>query len=446
MTMRPRAILWLGLIAVLGVAGVWSGGALNWLWRIAAAIGVVCFFLEYLLVRTMQLRVRLHAQNIARLGRTCEWRLEVINLASRRLTIRYAPLPPQPLSGPVNTAAANLDPSGRTETHLSLVADQLGHWRWPPQPVEIKGVFGLAGWIRSFEPEDGDAPSFNQPADLGFVTQVEPDMLAVANRDIANQSLGQRVVSLRDTSGSEFHTLRPYVPGDASNLINWKATARARKLIVQEAQMEQQLLLYFVIDQGQSSALRTNHLSTLGHAVNLTARLAELANNAGDRYGLMCFSDQPGQQLEPGRGVKHHRRFREILGSLSSVPVQSNTLAAAMAIQQTLPRRALVLFFANLDDADAGGQLLQATRLLRQRHLPLIVAVEDRGIRETMAQRVQTNEQLFSTLAAQEYRRSVQHAKEQLERLGAIVVESPPELVEEAVFERYKTLRARHQI
>ena len=111
-----------------------------------------------------------------------------------------------------------------------------------------------------------------------------------------------------------------------------------------------------------------------------------------------------------------------------------------------MPRRALIILFTHLDDAEANSQLAQAVRLLRPRHLPIVVAVQDADIQEIMASPAENQSQLFAGLAAGEYRRAVEQSKFRLERLGASIIEATPDKIEDALLARYRSLRERHQI
>ena len=439
MTLRPLAIWWAALVAGLGAVGVWLGSPYDVLWRSGLLLLVVGLFAEYLLANRLALRVAVVEKGALYLGEVSEFRLSLQNNSPKPHQLKFAAFPPLSFAGVSPTISRSLAPGDQLQVDVSMIAQQLGAHRWPPQPVEINGLFGLARWVRKF-------PAQANADDAPAVSHVEAAMLPAGERSAATEDFGQRTAARRGVGGSEFHALRPYVPGDDAARVDWKASARAMDLVVRETQQEQQLLLYFVIDCGRGSGLTTGRLNALGHSVNLAARMSQLADHAGDRYGLLAYTDQPDVQLAPGRGPAHQMAFRQRLNALQVSEVQSNQLAAVMALQGALPRRALVLFFTHLDDAETTGQLAQAVRLLRPRHLPMVVAVEDRSVRDLIAGPVADQNEMFTALAAAEYRRTVDQTRQRLERLGATVVEARPEQLEAQVFSRYRSLRARNQI
>src|SRR3546814_14348251 len=55
----------------------------------------------------------------------------------------------------------------------------------------------------------------------------------------------------RRGEGTDFHQMREYRIGDSLRQIDWKATARARKLIPREYQVEKNQQLIVVLDTGR---------------------------------------------------------------------------------------------------------------------------------------------------------------------------------------------------
>ena len=83
--------------------------------------------------------------------------------------------------------------------------------------------------------------------------------------------------------------------------MDWRATARRRKLTVRAHQVNQSQRLIFLIDCGRMMAGDTGGgLSPLDHAFNAMLMLAHVALIRGDQVGLLAFSDRdPG--LRPAR-------------------------------------------------------------------------------------------------------------------------------------------------
>ncbi len=438
MSLRWPALLLIAGIALCGVVGTWQGYPLNQLWRWLAALWLVALLFEYVATRMLVLRVALTQLTTPYLGRRGSWRYTLRNLQSARLQLRYRPFAPASFTGKVEEVSCKLAGQAESTLEFEQTPTFLGKYPWPAQPVEICGPLGLANWIRYFAPVSVDSDA--------FVSRVEPDVLESARDRIALEQMGSRAVFQRAIGGSEFRSLRNYASGDPPSSIYWKATAKTSKLMVRETLAEQQLLLFFLVDCGARSALQNGSLNSLAHAINLAARMSELADRAGDRYGLLAYADEPLVQIPAGRGPGHLRSIRHALGELGCSEAESNPLDAVLTIKRLIPQRALVLLVTSLDDANVASQLVQATGMLRPQHLPMIVSVEDAGIAvQSQATSNDTNG-LYRVLAAREYRRTAARTTAMLERMGAIVVEAPPQHLEQMVFERYRALRAENRV
>src|SRR5262245_27409627 len=140
-------------------------------------------------------------------------------------------------------------------------------------------------------------------------------------------SSGSRV-SARRGAGAELLQLRRYQPGDPPRIIDWKASARARRLMSRDFAEDQHLEVIIVIDAGRSSGLRAGELDRFGHYVNAAARLAQYVVTQDDMVGLLVFADQPLLALPPARGMPAITRLRRALAGAKVVASESNPVQA----------------------------------------------------------------------------------------------------------------------
>lgn len=458
MRLRAAALVWIALTAITGIVGQWLGYPLEHLWRWLLGLLIVALLIEYLTAQSTRLMASLIPSGTAYLGRESQWQLEVLNQSRWDLRVRFAPMSPPRFSGALPESTLVLRPFQRHKLNFFQIPQQLGEHPWPSQPVELGGIFHLASWLQHLPLHAKAEPKTKTSRDMPVVrdrpnttivlasTLVEPDQLQPAARRAGLDRQGPRTVSNIAMGGQEFHSLRTYAPGDSPANIDWKSTARSGQLRVRETQAEQQLLIYFALDCGRGSGLQIGDMTSVSHAANLIARMAEFANQAGDSFGILTFVDQPLARLRPSRGTAHLRALRTLLTQVETVDAESNPLSAVMVISKMLPQRALVLLFTSLDDVEAAGQLAQATLLLRPQHLPMLVSVEDSWVRETASGHRADAQDIYTVIAAREHRRSALRTRAQVERLGAIVIEAAPEKIEPLVFDRLRRLRSNHSV
>ncbi|WP_131769648.1 DUF58 domain-containing protein, partial [Candidatus Protofrankia californiensis] len=88
--------------------------------------------------------------------------------------------------------------------------------------------------------------------------------------------------------GSEFDSLRDYVPGDDVRMIDWRASARRGTVAVRSFRPERDRRVICVLDTGRTSAGRIGDTPRLDHAMDAALLLTTVAARAGDRIGLLA--------------------------------------------------------------------------------------------------------------------------------------------------------------
>ncbi|HVY79793.1 MAG TPA: DUF58 domain-containing protein, partial [Steroidobacteraceae bacterium] len=303
--------------------------------------------------------------------------------------------------------------------------------RWPTIPARVLGRFGLAWWTRTLAPD--------------CEISVAPDTLRTPRRRPSGKQTGMRP---RRTvgAGSELHQLRSYVPGDALARIDWKATARTRKLITREFSEDQHLDVLVAIDAGRLSRVRAGRLDRFGLYANIAARLAEVVTPNDDRIGLVVFSDRTLAMCPPDRGMAAIMRIRRALEQLTVQAAESDPVAAAARIRAMLKHRALIVLLTDLDDAAVAEQLARAVRMLSPPHLVVVAGVQSVEINELARREARSWRDPWIALAAQEHEARASAHRALLRRLGAPLIATREELLEQSVFDEYEALRRSRRI
>ncbi|MEM3832156.1 MAG: DUF58 domain-containing protein [Thermoprotei archaeon] len=123
------------------------------------------------------------------------------------------------------------------------------------------------------------------------------------------------IISKRLGSSMEFHALRDYIPGDDIKRINWKASARFRKIISNEYESENVTDAVVVIDANGLTNRIDYEKMTLEACVSGAATLSYGLLAQGNRVGLICLGGTRNW-VKPGFGKK---QLLKILYTLSEV-------------------------------------------------------------------------------------------------------------------------------
>jgi uncharacterized protein (DUF58 family) len=217
-------------------------------------------------------------------------------------------------------------------------------------------------------------------------------------------------------------------------------------VIVRETCEEQHLEIVLLLDVGRASGLQIGELSRLHRNINAAAQLAEWAIAQNDRVGLIAYADAVQLRLPALHGLGGLRRLRGVLGELATLPHESNPLPAALTVRQLARQRSLLVWFSDLDDAEAAGQLARAVRLLAPKHLPLLAHLQDDEMLAERDRPAQSWQDPYNAYAAMQSAAAVESAARRLERMGCNVVAARPGQFAGALAARYVELRARKRV
>lgn len=90
---------------------------------------------------------------------------------------------------------------------------------------------------------------------------------------------------------TEFEQIKDYVSGDDFRLINWRATARTSRLMVNVYQDERSQQVFNIIDKGRVMQQAFRGMTYLDYAINASLVLSYIAMRKEDKAGVVTFSD-----------------------------------------------------------------------------------------------------------------------------------------------------------
>jgi uncharacterized protein (DUF58 family) len=426
-----RAYLLIVVTAVLAVAAIWSDDpGIARLWHIPLGLLLLGLALEGYHTRRSPPRVRLRSAPRALLGAPQAASFLFENRARRRLTLEFAPAVPPGFEAEGGVRRVSAPARGVAEESLTLLPVRLGPQPWPPLPARVLGPLSLAWWPLSLDPSARLA--------------VAPDTLGPHQRlrGLAGGSRPRRLAG----AGAELHQLRDYLHGDPLSRIDWKATARAGRLMTREFSEDQHLDVMVAIDAGRFSRVRAGRLDRLALYANVAARFAELVTQQDDRVGLLVYAERSYAQLAPQRGLAAVTRVRQALTALSVQPAESDPTAAAVTMRALLRHRSLIVLLTDLDDASIADQLARAVRLLSPPHLLVVAGVHGGEIAALAQQPAQGWRDPWVALAAGEHEARAAAQRALLQRLGVPVIAARAAGLERAVFSEYEALRRRRRV
>ncbi|HDM60209.1 MAG TPA: DUF58 domain-containing protein [Archaeoglobus veneficus] len=121
--------------------------------------------------------------------------------------------------------------------------------------------------------------------------------------------------------GTDFREIREYMPGDAMKFVNWKATARKGKLMVNQYEVEGKKAIWIFVDSNPYMLHGTTIKNYLEAAIEVANALAYYYTSRNHKVGLYVIGER--RLLHPDVGSRQFRRISkaliEVVGGVENV-------------------------------------------------------------------------------------------------------------------------------
>jgi uncharacterized protein (DUF58 family) len=243
--------------------------------------------------------------------------------------------------------------------------------------------------------------------------------------------------------GAEFEALREYMPGLDSRFIDWKHSARHRKLLCKEFRTERNHQVVMAFDTGYLMLDPVDGLTRLDHAINAALVLAWVSLQGGDLVGTYGFDARVRHYTAPQRGVSSFPRIQRATAELEYQHQETNFTLGLAELNARLKRRALVILFTDFVDTITAELLIESMQRVANRHV--VVFVTQRG--SILQRAVDAAPREFADVAkaviAHEFLRDRSIVFERLERLGIHCLDVPSRGLSVALINRYLLIKQR---
>jgi uncharacterized protein (DUF58 family) len=243
--------------------------------------------------------------------------------------------------------------------------------------------------------------------------------------------------------GTEFESLREYVPGLDHRAINWKATARHRTLLCTEFRAERDHQVVIAVDTGHLMREPLDGIPRLDHAVLAGLHLAYTCLRTGDRVGWFAFDARPHVFAPPDRGAHAFPHLQRLAAGLRYSHAETNFTLGLTDLSQRLRRRSLVVLVTEFVDTVTAELMLENLTRLARRHLVLFVTLADEHIGATAAAEPSDLDRLSRAVVAGDFERERDLVLRRLRRMGIHCLDAPPARITADLLNRYLELKRR---
>jgi uncharacterized protein (DUF58 family) len=244
--------------------------------------------------------------------------------------------------------------------------------------------------------------------------------------------------------GREFESLRDYVIGDDYRRINWKATARENKPIINQYEPEKNQHIYALVDTGRSMSYSIRGQRKLDMAINTALVLTDIANQNGDLSGVMTFNVEVENFLSPGKGIGHRNQIMETLYHIEATNESSNFEEAFIRFKTKEKRRSMIVLFTDFEIVYEAKEMLKSISILSKTHIVMIFLIKDDKYEKVINSKPKTEKERIRVAVAHEMIGNRKRLIKVLNSMGIMCHECESEKLSTKVINSYLELKNRH--
>jgi uncharacterized protein (DUF58 family) len=430
---RFYILLALGLIPL---SLSWNMPALRTVVLVYDIFLVALAFIDYFISRRLpeELTVKREFDKRFAIGDETAVKIHIENASPRSLYLKIKDeFPPEMILNQPREAEFPVEAQTSADFFYGLTPPKRGNYKFGRAAVRYFSRLGLV-WCQ---------------ADLGEAESVKvyPNMRRA--REMELKALGahsflavQRKAVLRG-EGRDFESMRDYVRGDELRHISWTATARRGKLTTRQYQIERDQTIIIALDAGRLMTGRIGDETKFDTAIHASLALMSAASRGGDNCGLVVFGRKVKKYLPPQKGVKQIDAVLEALHDLEPELIEPSYARAFQFIASNSKKRSLVVILTDLVDKESSKELISSLKLLRPRHLPLVVTIGDRDLNAKVSEKPQDIKEVFTQSAAEEIIHQRESALRLVESLGGLALDVTTQTLAPRLLETYLRVKER---
>lgn len=280
------------------------------------------------------------------------------------------------------------------------------------------------------------------PCYPSFIQLKKYSLLATTNR--LSEAGVKKIRRIGNTL--EFERIREYNRGDDYRFINWKATAKVKKIMVNQYEDEKSQPIYSIIDLGRAMRMPFNGLTLLDYAINAALVLSNVAIIKQDRAGLLTFSKTIDQHIQPSKRSHQMRLISESLYHIKTKFTESEFGRLYTCAQRYINQRALLFLYTNFETMDALYRQLPYLKMLNKSHIVVVVIFKNTELNQLANTRARKSREIYNQIIAEKLVYDKQLIVQKLNASGLQTILTEPENLTVNSINKYLELKARGMI
>ncbi len=244
----------------------------------------------------------------------------------------------------------------------------------------------------------------------------------------------------------EFDQIKNYVRGDDYRSVNWKATGRMSRLMVNQYEDERSQQVYCLIDKSRAMKMPFNNLSLVDYAINTSLAITNIALKKYDKAGLITFSDKIGATIMADRKANQLNKVLHALYKEKDRPLEANYELLYHIARKLINGRSLILLYTNFESMYALDRVLPLLRRINKFHLLVVIFFENTEVQDFVKKEVETVQGIYTNTIAQKFLAEKRAMAQKLSQHGIQAILTRPEDLSMHTINKYLELKSRGMI
>lgn len=240
----------------------------------------------------------------------------------------------------------------------------------------------------------------------------------------------------------EFEQIKNYVHGDDYRHLNWKATGKMNKLMIDQYEDEKSQQVYFLIDKSRNMLMPFGGLSLLDYSINATLAIANVAVKKQDKVGLITFSNSIQTKLKAERKINQLHKINELLYNEKETELEADFELLYNSVRNFIHGRSMLFLFTNFESSYALQRVLPVLRSMNKLHLLVVIFFENTEISSFANEKVNDLRGIYDTTIAATMLDEKKQILKELNQYGIQSIITKPEELNVATLNKYMQLKA----
>lgn len=328
---------------------------------------------------------------------------------------------------------SEFNPGEEKEFVYKLRPTERGEYHFGSIQVFVKSVLGLV------ERQISMQEPFMMECYPSFIRLRQFELMAIHNR---LNELGIKRIRRIGVS-NEFEQIKDYVSGDDVRKINWKATARSNKLMLNHYRDERSQHVYCLLDMGRVMKMPFEGLKLIDYAINASLVISHVAWNKEDKPGVIGFSDNVNFKIKSDNKGNQLLRIQEALYNANTGFAESSYENLFSHVRRQITQRSLLLLFTNFETLNALKRQMKYLKAMASNHLLVVIFFENTELKDLLSRRAESTFEIYEQTIAQKFDYEKRLITHELQKYGILSLYTPPEKLTINALNKYLEIKTR---